>query len=78
MTRLLRPLLVAAVLTLVGVGAYVVVHQPVPAAEAGCIPHDKCCRVCSKGKACGDSCIKREYTCTKPRGCACNSSEVCP
>ena len=31
-----------------------------------------CCRVCTKGKACGNSCINRNYTCTKPPGCACN------
>lgn len=31
-----------------------------------------CCRRCSKGKACGDSCINRNYTCHKPRGCACD------
>lgn len=31
-----------------------------------------CCRVCQKGKACGDSCISRSYTCRKPPGCACN------
>jgi hypothetical protein len=31
-----------------------------------------CCKICRKGKACGDSCIKRTYTCTKPPGCACD------
>jgi len=31
-----------------------------------------CCKVCKKGKACGDSCIKRSYTCRKGVGCACN------
>lgn len=31
-----------------------------------------CCRVCRKGKACGNSCINRNYTCHQPRGCACN------
>jgi len=31
-----------------------------------------CCRICKKGKACGDSCINKNYTCTKPPGCACN------
>ena len=31
-----------------------------------------CCRICRKGKACGDSCISRSYTCRKPPGCACN------
>lgn len=31
-----------------------------------------CCKVCIKGKACGDSCIKKTYNCTKPKGCACD------
>ena len=31
-----------------------------------------CCKVCSKGKACGDSCISREKECHKGQGCACN------
>lgn len=47
------------------------------ASAAGCIPASKCCRICDKGKACGNSCISRSYTCHKGRGCACNSSEVC-
>lgn len=32
----------------------------------------KCCKVCKKGKACGDSCIAKSKTCTKDPGCACN------
>lgn len=31
-----------------------------------------CCKICSKGKACGDSCISRDYTCHKGVGCACD------
>ena len=31
-----------------------------------------CCTICRKGKACGNSCINRNYTCHQPRGCACN------
>lgn len=31
-----------------------------------------CCRICTTGKACGNSCISRSYTCRKPPGCACN------
>lgn len=31
-----------------------------------------CCKVCKKGKACGDSCIARDKQCQKPTGCACN------
>jgi hypothetical protein len=47
------------------------------ASAAGCIPASKCCKICDKGQACGNSCISRSYTCHKGRGCACNSSEVC-
>lgn len=31
-----------------------------------------CCKTCSKGKACGNSCISRQLTCHKPPGCACD------
>ena len=31
-----------------------------------------CCKICKKGKACGDSCIKKTYNCSKPKGCACD------
>ncbi|MCA1975290.1 MAG: hypothetical protein LDL44_20860, partial [Caenispirillum sp.] len=30
-----------------------------------------CCKHCSKGKPCGDSCIARDKTCKRPPGCAC-------
>ena len=32
-----------------------------------------CCKVCRKGEACGNSCIRRSYTCRKPPGCACDA-----
>ncbi len=35
-------------------------------------PGQACCKICRSGKACGDSCIARDKTCTKPPGCACN------
>lgn len=31
-----------------------------------------CCKVCTKGKACGDICIARNKTCQVVAGCACN------
>lgn len=31
-----------------------------------------CCKICTKGKACGDSCISKSYTCHKGPGCACD------
>jgi hypothetical protein len=33
-----------------------------------------CCKTCKKGKACGDSCIKADRTCTAGPGCACDAS----
>jgi hypothetical protein len=32
----------------------------------------QCCKVCAVGKACGDSCISRNFACLQPPGCACN------
>jgi endonuclease YncB( thermonuclease family) len=32
-----------------------------------------CCKVCSTGKACGNSCISRSKTCHQPPGCACDA-----
>ena len=32
-----------------------------------------CCKVCRAGKACGDSCIARDKTCHKGKGCACDA-----
>ena len=31
------------------------------------------CKICRKGKACGDSCISRDKKCNKPPGCACDA-----
>jgi hypothetical protein len=30
-----------------------------------------CCKTCTKGKPCGDSCIEANQTCNKGAGCAC-------
>jgi hypothetical protein len=32
----------------------------------------ECCKICTKGKACGNSCIRRDYECHQPPGCACD------
>lgn len=37
------------------------------------IEYDECCKVCSSGKACGDTCISEDEICTKGRGCACDN-----
>jgi hypothetical protein len=31
-----------------------------------------CCKVCTTGKACGDTCISRDKECHVPPGCACD------
>lgn len=31
-----------------------------------------CCKTCTKGKACGDSCIAKNKDCHQPAGCACD------
>lgn len=31
-----------------------------------------CCRICSAGKASGNSCIARDKICHKGKGCACD------
>ena len=35
--------------------------------------NEVCCKICKNGKACGDSCIKLSYACTKSHGCACDA-----
>jgi hypothetical protein len=35
----------------------------------------ECCRVCHKGKACGDACITRSKSCELPKGCACDEAK---
>ena len=44
--------------------------QAKPSAPTASPP--SCCRTCKAGKACGDSCIAKTNTCTKPPGCACD------
>lgn len=66
MKRLLAFAIVAAVMfPLMGSAA----PQPYGVEEPA--PLD-CCKTCSKGKACGDSCIAREKECHKAPGCACD------
>ena len=39
----------------------------------GAVVYDAaCCKTCHAGKACGDSCISRDKSCHKGRGCACD------
>jgi hypothetical protein len=34
---------------------------------------EECCKICRKGKACGDTCIARDKECRTPPGCACDA-----
>jgi hypothetical protein len=47
--------------------------NPQPGPEPAPTPVRSCCKICRKGKACGNSCISRSYTCHKGPGCACNA-----
>ena len=42
---------------------------PIPDAQ---VQAAACCKVCGKGKACGNSCIARDRRCSKGPGCACD------
>lgn len=50
---------------------------PAPPVALACTPPIKCCRICTSGKACGNSCIQEAKACNKGKGCACNASDVC-
>ncbi len=38
-----------------------------------CGEEETCCKTCSTGKACGDSCISTDKSCDVGPGCACDS-----
>jgi hypothetical protein len=42
--------------------------QPTPTEQP---PSESCCRHCTTGIPCGDSCISARYTCHQGSGCAC-------
>lgn len=46
--------------------------QPINFSKQGERYYYGCCKVCTTGCACGNSCISCSYNCTKPRGCACD------
>lgn len=45
---------------------------PSPAPLIGELMASACCKICTKGKACGNSCIAKSKTCHKGKGCACD------
>ncbi len=46
--------------------------SPEPTPESASETPMTCCKVCTKGKVCGNSCIAKEKDCHQPPGCACN------
>lgn len=47
-----------------------------PCAASVTVNGRACCKVCTKGQACGNSCISASYTCRQGPGCACNAGET--
>jgi hypothetical protein len=47
-------------------------QSTVPDVLAQFLISDACCKHCSTGYACGNSCISRSKQCHKGRGCACD------
>lgn len=45
---------------------------PTPEPTPDASPAGSCCRMCHKGKACGNTCIARNKVCHTPPGCACD------
>lgn len=55
-------------------GRGVATQRPATQRPATDAPQSRtCCRVCTTGKACGDSCIARNLNCNKGAGCACDA-----
>jgi DNA-binding transcriptional LysR family regulator len=50
--------------------ASIVAPLPMSTAQAP----QQCCRICQKGKPCGDGCISAERQCRKESGCACSAA----
>ena len=45
--------------------------------ELGCVEETSCCKVCDSGKACGDTCIDSDSSCSVSDGCACDPEDIC-
>ena len=67
---MLRPLALVAAFSVASLLAWAPDPEPVEPEE------EVCCKVCHKGKACGDTCIARDKECTAEPGCACDGEEL--
>ncbi|MDD5252189.1 MAG: hypothetical protein PHT12_06195 [Patescibacteria group bacterium] len=67
------PVVPAAPVTAPPPPTYVPEPEPEPESEPEQESEKYCCKICSTGKACGNSCISRSYTCHQPPGCACDA-----
>jgi hypothetical protein len=72
-----RPPMLRRLRAAIPLSAMLVLASSAPLVTACDLPTDTgsgsgCCRVCKEGKACGDSCIAKNRTCSKGAGCACN------
>lgn len=68
MRSLAVALVLAATVLLVAPAPASTSQTPIPGTQIA----QACCKVCSKGKACGDSCVAADRTCRQPPGCACD------
>lgn len=51
---------------------YLIILLVATASLGSCSEEENCCKTCTVGKACGDSCIAKEKDCDEGVGCACN------
>jgi hypothetical protein len=73
----MRPLIVAALLLAAAhldarADQATLMTKPLPMSTAEA--PQQCCRMCKKGKPCGDGCISAERQCKKEQGCACSAA----
>jgi hypothetical protein len=40
--------------------------------QRSALTSEQCCKICTQGKACGDTCISRDKICRVGPGCACD------
>ncbi len=61
------------ILLLIAAAAMTAGPAPFSPCGGAAAAQERCCKRCSAGKACGDSCIARDKACHKGKGCACDA-----